>query len=860
MIVPSDASTRPLSAIRTPDQRLRVFISSTRRELAEERAVATEAIRALRLSPVLFDMGARTHAAREISRSYVDQSHIFVGIYWQSYGTVPPDMDQSGIEDELTHATALPKLIYLKDPAPDRDPRLEQMLALFREEGTVSYRRFRTPSELRELIQNDLVVMLSERFEEGGAPAPVEDRATRRLPSFVNEFIGRDEQLAELLGLLERSRLLTLTGPGGVGKSRLALEVGVAVAPRFRDGVHLVPLEAVVDPGLVRPTIATVLQVQDAANPFGDPLVQHLRDKEMLLLLDNFEQILPAGPELVALLEQCPGIKALVTSRVVLSVTGETEFPVPVLSTPRNGAKDPEDLRRYAAVRLFEARAKAVNPRFELTRSSAAAVAEISKRLDGLPLALELAAARTRMFPPEALLERLDRRLNILTGGAMDLPERHRALKSTIAWSYDLLSPGEQSFFTHLGVFRGGWTLEAAEGVCSVAAPIDLLDAMQSLVDSSLIRQAQEGAEVRFSMLETMREFAGELLDALPDAEVIKTAHADYFLGLIREAETGLRTSQQPAWLEILETERDNIRAALAWCLSTHRYEEVAQAGWALWLFWWVRGHLVEGRSWMQDLLAAAVDQLSELSRTRASAVLGVMSFWQADFGDAVPRLASALDSFRTLDDSTGIALSQLALGFMEASAGEVSAALPRFDEARERFETAGDPWGLALALNAMCWIAVSTDLDEFSDETFDEAVAMCRRVGIVVDEGMALGNRGRRRLYRGDRESARRDMGDGLEILWSNSIPSATSYLIDSFGELVHAEGDHHLAALLFGGAERIRTTTNFPLLPFMRVRWERFVTAMKSELGEEGFEQAWNEGLGMQTSDVVALALSEA
>jgi hypothetical protein len=269
-----------------------------------------------------------------------------------------------------------------------------------------------------------------------------------------------------------------------------------------------------------------------------------------------------------------------------------------------------------------------------------------------------------------------------------------------------------------------------------------------------------------------------------------------------------------------------------------------------------VRSHLAEGRRLMQELLDSEDGQLPELHRTRASAVLGVMAFWQADFGEAIPRLNSALESFRGEDDSTGIALSQLALGFMEASTLDATAALPRFDEARSRFEAAGDSWGLALALNALCWIAVSTDLEDFPDETFDQALAMCRSVGIVVDEGMALGNLGRRRLFRGDLQSARRDMGDGLEILWSNSIPSATSYLIDSFGELAYMEGRHLLAARFFGGAERIRRTTNFPLLPFLKVRWDRFVGGVKNELGEEAFEAAWQEGLAMPAPELVALA----
>src|SRR5215831_2113214 len=472
---PLDADSRPAETagttpvIRTPDQRVRVFVSSTLDELAPERAAAREAITQLRLTPVLFESGARPYPPRELYRAYLAQSDIFVGIYWQRYGWVAPSMQVSGLEDEYQLAGEKPRLIYLKTPAPAREPRLQALLDRIRGEETASYQKFATADELRERLANDLAQLLTERFTSPpetavhARPAPV--------PIPRSPLIDRAQEVALVQDLVQRADvgLVTLTGPGGVGKTRLAIQVATDLAPQFADGVAFVGLSALTDPDLVEPTVARALQVPEAnGKSIDERLLEYLRPRELLLLLDNAEHLLAAAPLATQGLDAAPRLKLLVTSREPLRVRDERVVPVLPLALP--DAEPPPDLDRLSqvpAVALFVERVREVQPEFALTADNAQAIAEICRRLDGLPLALELAAARSTVLPPEALLARLEHRLPLLVHGARDLPERQQTLRNTIAWSYDLLDESDKALFRRLAVFAGGFTLEAVEAVCS---------------------------------------------------------------------------------------------------------------------------------------------------------------------------------------------------------------------------------------------------------------------------------------------------------------------------------------------------------------------------------------------------------
>src|ERR1700751_1695835 len=419
--------------IRTPDQRLRVFVSSTLQELAPERQAVRDAVTRLRLVPVMFELGARPHPPRQVYRSYLAQSQVFVGVYWQSYGWVAPGEQVSGLEDEYLLAAGLPRLIYVKSPAADRESRLAEMLTRIRDAGDVSYQRFSAAAELQRLVENDLAVLLSERFERAPARDGTADGASLAgaVPVPATPFVGRDDDVTAVGDLVraEGVRLVTLTGPGGVGKSRLAVEVAQRVGAGFEDGVRFVELGSVRAAELVMAAIAAALGLSTSGGALITDLKSYLSARRLVLVLDNFEQVMGAAPVVAELLGAAPGVVALVTSRMVLRLRVEQEFPVLPLPVPSIAAGgDAAEVQRCASVRLFVERAKAASAGFELTSGNTGAVAEICRRLDGLPLAIELAAARVRLPPPPALVARPDEKVGLPAGGARDLPERQRTL------------------------------------------------------------------------------------------------------------------------------------------------------------------------------------------------------------------------------------------------------------------------------------------------------------------------------------------------------------------------------------------------------------------------------------------------
>ena len=462
------------AAIRTPDQRLRVFVSSTLGELAAERAAVARAISALGLTPVMFELGARPHPPRELYRAYLAQSDIFIGLYWRRYGWIGPDMDVSGLEDEFRLSASMPRLLYLKTPAPDREARLTAMIAELQAKGTVSYRSFRSPRELGRLARDDLAVLLSERFAAGdsGAARPASStssggrRIPRSLPVASTSLIGREHDVADVAKLLETPgvRLVTLTGPGGIGKTRLAVAVGAQLDDRYPQGAVFVPLASIARSDLVLPRVAAAVgaSIEGARSPV-DVVAEHVAETPTLLVLDNLEQVIGVGPELDQVLARCPGLKILATSRTVLRLRAEREYPVRPLTVPRFASHPPlEELASLPAVQLFVDRARAVRYDFALTEDNALAVAEICRRLDGLPLAIELAAARVRLLRPEELLARLGRSLDALGTRPADLPERQRTLRATVEWSIGLPDDTERQMLATLSIFVEGWTLEAA--------------------------------------------------------------------------------------------------------------------------------------------------------------------------------------------------------------------------------------------------------------------------------------------------------------------------------------------------------------------------------------------------------------
>ena len=830
-------------------------------ELADERVAAQAAVKSLHLTPIVFELGARPHPPRALYRAYLEQSHIFLAVYWQSYGWIAPDMDVSGIEDEFQLADGKPKLIYIKDHSAERDPRLKDLIARIQAEDSGSYKYFSGAPELKELIENDLALFLTERFQEsiGSPTVPVVTERESNLPALVNLFVGREKERRALDDMVVNDdvRLVTLTGPGGIGKSRLALEFAASVQDRFPDGAFLVRLQEVTDPELVGSTIARTLRITEVPGvPIERVLVAELEDKKLLLILDNFEQILPAANVVGELVQHCPDLAVIVTSRSPLNLRWERDLPISPLEVPPAVVPgDRPGLDRYDAVRLFIERAKAAKSDFEVTDGDAPAVAEICNRLEGIPLAIELAAARIKLLTPGAMLARLQDRFALLKGGWRDLPERQQTLRGTIDWSYDLLTDEEKHVFTASAVFRDGWTIDSLQAVADPDGSLDVLELTASLTDKSLITPRLTANEPRFSMLETIREYAHERLEETELYGITSDRHAALFLQLIEDARPELRSSGQQRALEKLQEEWGNIRAALGWLIGTGRHEDAAAATWTLWHFWFLRDHLKEGLAITGQILEA--ESLSDRERARVMSTRGFMAFWFGDYATAMPVLTEALETYRRLDDDEGIALTQIPLGFIGSVIAGPEDALPRFEESLGLFRSLGDRWGEVLVLNARGFLEIGLGM-EVTDDRFEETLRKAEALGTEIECGMAHGNLGAH-LVRIDRiDEARRHLRTTLEILSKLGIRNMVSYTLDQVAELQIAEGNALPAARLFGAAERIRNMVGVILAPMHEASRERLIEDASKLVGVEDFERARAEGLELPFRDAVAEAVA--
>ncbi|MEV0714211.1 DUF4062 domain-containing protein [Asanoa sp. NPDC050611] len=829
----------------TPDQRLRVFVSSTLQELAVERTAVRDAINQLRLSPVMFEQGARPHPPREVYRAYVEQSHVFVGVYWESYGWIGPDSGISGLADEfaLAGAAGLPRLVYVKRPAPGRDPRLAALIDGLRADGDVSFREFTDATELRRIVEQDLAVLLTERFHRSAPTAPPAESAG--LPTPPTRLVDREPELAAVTALLtgERVPLVTLTGTGGVGKTRLAIELAHRLRDRYADGVRYVELAAVTKPDRVGEALARALGVRSSgAGDAVDEVVTYLRPRELLLVLDNFEQVAEAAPVVARLLRSAPGVAVLATSRAPLRIAGEHAYAVPPLALPSPSA-DPTTVTGYGSVRLFLDRALAVNRDLPLTPDVLRQVVEICRRLDGLPLAIELAAARVRLLRPAEILDRLDQRLLLLTGGSRDAPERQRTLRATIEWSHQLLAPADQALLARLAVFAG-FDLAAAEAVGGVEA----LEALERLVESSLVDQVPGSG--RFRLLDSIREYGLGRLRASGDEPAARRAHAEHYSLLSLAAGPQLQQRAARDWLHRLDRDHDNLVMAIWWYLDHDDPTPALAMGEGIWVYWWLHGPLEEVRR-ITDRYYALRDRFSGAARVHAMLASGSTWLLTGDVDRGRARLEEARAAAREVGDEDSLARANGPLSMQAIRDRDYDRARELLAEVREIGVRLGHDWQVSLHHSRLAMISIAEgDHRRAADLLFD-ALTVAGHKEVPLASIVALYSLAMNALRLDHVELARQYLCDGLAVAHRSGDLNGPQLFLIALADLTARLGDPERAVFFASAAGSLDRPPGPSWLASYVLPWPDHVA-----LDPARFAQAGRSGAALGIDEVVAEA----
>ncbi len=861
--------------ILTPDQRLRVFVSSTLGELAAERAAVKDAVERLRLAPIMFELGARSHPPRALYRSYLEQSHVFLALYADRYGWVAPGEQLSGLEDEYRLSGERPKLVYVREPAPERDPRLAVLLEEIRADPGATVRTWSSLAQLVEQVTDDLARLLAAALapstgtvSQAVRAAPGDTAAVTALPVPPTSLVGRDAEVAAVKALVCRDdvRMVTVTGMGGIGKSRLALEVARQVQGRFPGGVVYVPFADVPEHAMMVGSIATRLGVRlDTVREPADVVAEALADRgEVLLLLDNAEHVRGSGDELGVLVNSCPGLTMLVTSRSRMRLVAEHDYPLTPLAAGDTraagfGATDPpaDPQMRSAAVQLFLERARSARPDRDLAADPVElrAVAELCRMLDGLPLAIEIAAARTRLLLPSALRERVERRLDLPAARLIDLPARQRTLRATLDWSHSLLPPAAQRLFAQLSTFSGGASLAAVEDVVEVEG--DLLDLLATLADHSLLSVDATVIDApRFTMLEVVREYAREQLAATGDAPRIDRSHRAWVRRLAEQARPALSGRGHAEWLERLELESANIRIAGTRAHADGDPETLAHVGFCLWLWLWARHHSREAQLW----IARALDhpaQLTPLTHARLLWLLSAAALERGDNDAAFARLAEARTRFAPLHDEEGELLCDFLGASLAPLRGELEAAIETFARVEPLLAARGDVYVASVCASTAGMLLAQLGRFAEAEAVLDRALSHADGIDNAGLRAVAYIGRGFSQLGRGGFDQAARDLVAGATWAHRCRSPESLSFAVDGLAAVHLARGEAgESAAALLGAAQGLRERVGIVPWPGLRPVMAAIADGVRAAVPAEVFDPAFARGRHLDLDAILDLA----
>lgn len=697
-----------------------------------------------------------------------------------------------------------------------------------------------------------------------GVPVPEPMAARHNLPTPLTSFVGRERESAELKSLLGRGRLVTLTGIGGVGKTRLALAVARDGLPHFTDGVWWIDLAPLVDPSLVPQAVASAVGLREqSTRPIAAALAEALRPRQTLLVLDNCEHVVGACTRLVAdILATAPEVRFLATSTEPLDVPGEVVWPVPPLELPPAGDSAVESEAEEApSLRLFVDRAVTALPTFRLTPSNRPSVNRLCRALDGIPLALELAAARLKMLSVEQLVERLDDRFRLLTGGSRSALPRHRTLRAVLDWSHDLLSPGEQALFRRLSLFVGGFTLESAESVCA-GDPIgggEILEILSELVDKSLVMVSRaDPARVRYGMLETVGHYARERLIEAGEADRIRALYTGRYVGLIDEAgEKLLRGPDQEAWFSIVEHEYDNLRGLLSYGEAAGDLETLARIAPRLWPFWWTHGYVAEGRRWLDSLVSRREGLPLDLEAAALHAA-GRLMILQGDFAQAATVLEENLSVVRRMEDRPAEANALSSLGMVFSHLQDYDRAEQIWRHALEVYRSQDDKWGVARAMNNLGDLLIYRGDYAAAVERLEQSVALFRELQSTLGESIGLINLGRAALQLGESSRAAGLFRESLRLKVALNDKEGIAWNLEGLAGVAALEGDPERAARLFGAADALRKSIGIPLSPADLPLHERNLDRSRRQASPSAWEACWADGAAMDTQQAIDLALS--